>query len=145
MVEAMRSNGLAVLAPFLATGDVLFWKSPTVHGSLPASRPSVSRMSLTAHYLREDDAMLQFHSRVREQKTKPHGGTMVGLLHDQDLLRNRVVREVAFHFPRSYMVTRRLALQALLAKRRTQQKLGLGRHARPSATGTAPEKLQKTA
>ena len=144
MVEAMRSNDLPLSAPFLAAGDVLFWNSLTVHGSLPASRPGVSRMSLTAHYLREDDAMLQFHSRIREQKTKLHGGTMVGLLHDQDLLRNRVVREVAFHFPKSYMTARGLALQALLAKRRTQQKLGLSRHDVPSAAGTAPEKLRKT-
>ena len=89
--------------------------------------------------------MLQIHRRIREQRTKLHGGTMVSLLHDQDLLRNRVVREVAFHFPKSYMTARRLALQALLAKRRAQQTLGLGRHAEPSATGTAPEKLRKTA
>ncbi len=106
MVEAIRSNGLPLPAPFLAAGDVLFWNSLTVHGSLPASRLGVSRMSLTPHYLREDDAMLQFHSRIREQKTKLHGGTMVGLLHDQDLLRNRVVREVAFRFPKSYVAAR---------------------------------------
>ena len=50
MVEAMRQNGFTWVAPFLAAGDVLFWNSLTVHGSLPASRPGVSRTSLTAHY-----------------------------------------------------------------------------------------------
>lgn len=142
VVEAMRINGLPLAAPFLAMGDVLFWNSLTVHGSLPASRPGVSRMSLTAHYLREDDAMLQFHSRIREQRTKLHGGTMVGLLHDQDLLRNRILREVAFRVPKLYMAARGMALQALLAKRTTQRRLGLSRHAAPLAAdadgGTEP-------
>jgi len=129
VMEAMRTNGLTWSAPFLAAGDVLFWNSLTVHGSLPASRPGVSRTSLTAHYLREGDAMLQFHSRVRHQKTKVYGGMTIGLLHDQDVLRNRAVREAAFRFPRSYMLARRMALQALLTKRTAQQKLRFSRRA----------------
>lgn len=134
MVEAMRTNNVTWSAPFLAAGDVLFWNLLTVHGSLPASRPGVSRTSLTAHYLREGDAMLQFHNRIREQKTKLYDGMTVGLLHDQDLLRNRVVREAAFHFPKSYMTARRLALQALLAKQTAQQTLRLGGRAVPAVS-----------
>jgi len=83
-----------------------------------------SRTSLTAHYLREDDAMLQFHSRIRPQKTKLHGGMTIGLLHDQDAVRNRVMREAAFHFPKLYMAARRVALRALLTKHAVQRKLG---------------------
>jgi phytanoyl-CoA hydroxylase len=45
--------------PWLGKGDVLFWSSRTIHGSLqPAGRCTGSRASLTAHYLRESDAML---------------------------------------------------------------------------------------
>jgi phytanoyl-CoA hydroxylase len=123
MLEMMRSHGLSFAAPFLAAGDVLFWNSLTVHGSLPASRPGVSRSSLTAHYLRDGDAMLQFHSRVRPQKTMIYNGMTVGLLHDQDELHNRLIRTIAFHMPKPYMAARRLALQALLAKRGFQSKL----------------------
>ena len=96
---------------------MLLWNSLTVHGSLPASRPGVSRTSLTAHYLREEDPMLQFQSRIRTQRTMPYNGMTVGLLHDQDLLRNRLVRGAAFHFPTSYMSARRIALRAVLATR----------------------------
>jgi len=35
----------------LKKGDVLFWNSRTVHGSLETKNPKYSRKSLTAHYL----------------------------------------------------------------------------------------------
>lgn len=38
-------------APALHKGDVLFWNSGTVHGSLKTINPNYSRKSLTAHYL----------------------------------------------------------------------------------------------
>jgi phytanoyl-CoA hydroxylase len=129
MIDMMRSYGLSFAAPYLAAGDVLFWNSLTVHGSLPASRPGVSRRSLTAHYLREGDAMLQFHSRIRPQKTMIYNGMSVGLLHDQDELLNRLVRAVAYHLPKPYMAARRLALQALLAKQSLQSAASFGRGA----------------
>lgn len=131
MVEAIRSNGLTCSAPFLKAGDVLFWNSLTVHGSLPSSRPGVSRSSLTAHYLREGDGMLQFHSRVRHQKTRLHGGMAVGLLHDQDKRMNRAVREVAFHFPKAYATARRVAVRAVIMGRSLRQVSRLSRPAPP--------------
>ena len=40
-----------IYAPDMKKGDVLFWNSRTVHGSLPTRDPGFSRRSLTAHYL----------------------------------------------------------------------------------------------
>ena len=40
-----------IYAPALKKGDILFWNSGTVHGSLPTRNPRYSRKSLTAHYL----------------------------------------------------------------------------------------------
>jgi phytanoyl-CoA hydroxylase len=40
-----------VFAPEMKKGDVLFWNSRTIHGSLPTRDPSFSRKSLTAHYM----------------------------------------------------------------------------------------------
>jgi len=40
-----------ISSPALRSGDVLFWNSRTVHGSLPTQDESYSRKSLTAHYL----------------------------------------------------------------------------------------------
>lgn len=47
-VEAHASE---IYAPGMRRGDVLFWNSRTVHGSLPTKDPNFSRKSLTAHYL----------------------------------------------------------------------------------------------
>jgi phytanoyl-CoA hydroxylase len=38
-------------APALKKGDVLFWNSRTIHGSLATQDPRFSRKSLTAHYM----------------------------------------------------------------------------------------------
>lgn len=117
MAEIVRCAGLPVVAPYLANGDVLFWNSLTVHGSLTGGRPERSRTSLTAHYLPEQDQMMQFHTRIRTQKTRVWNGVTVGLLHDQDRWRNRLQREAAYRFPGAYMTARRLALQGLLRRR----------------------------
>jgi phytanoyl-CoA hydroxylase len=118
IAELIRSGQLQVHAPVLAKGDVLLWSSLTVHGSFSAERPGVSRQSLTAHYLRDDEEMLQFHTRVRPQRTRVENNMRVGILHDQDKLHNRLVRDLAYHFPGPYMAARRTALKALVAKRR---------------------------
>ena len=47
-VEAHQEE---IYAPALKKGDVLFWNSGTIHGSLETKNPKYSRKSLTAHYL----------------------------------------------------------------------------------------------
>ena len=42
-----------LVAPALKKGDVLFWNSSTIHGSLPTQDASYSRKSATAHYIPE--------------------------------------------------------------------------------------------
>lgn len=114
VLDRMRAQHVGFAMPYLAAGDVLFWNSLTVHGSLPASRAGVSRLSLTAHYLRAQDQMLQFHSRIRTQKLARYNGTTISLLHDQNEWKNRLIREAAFRFPRTHMAARRAALNAVL-------------------------------
>jgi len=112
--EAIAAHGWQLHAPALKQGDVLFWNSLTVHGSFAGGGRGASRTSLTAHYLADEDEMLQFHTRIRRQKMVTYNGMRVGLLHDQSRLRNRLVRDAAFRFPRAYALARRAALTALL-------------------------------
>jgi phytanoyl-CoA hydroxylase len=51
MNEYINSHRNDTYAPPLKKGDVLFWNSRTVHGSLETKNPKYSRKSLTAHYL----------------------------------------------------------------------------------------------
>jgi len=113
MLEAIKRHGLEWHAPCLRKGDVIFWSSLTVHGSLGAERRGVSRTSLTAHYLPESDEMLQFHTRIRPQKLLPHNGMAVARLHDQDEWRNRAVRRIAASAPDTYAAVRKAAMRVL--------------------------------
>ena len=113
-----REHGVSWSAPYLAKGDVLFWNSLTIHGSLPPFPGSRdSRKSLTGHYLRHGDELFQFHTRVRHQKVKHHNGTEIGLLHDQDDFRNQLVRTFAYHFPNLWKLARRVAIKVLVSLR----------------------------
>jgi phytanoyl-CoA hydroxylase len=51
MRQYVDEHGDEIFVPDLKKGDVLFWNSRTVHGSLPTKDPNFSRRSLTAHYL----------------------------------------------------------------------------------------------
>jgi phytanoyl-CoA hydroxylase len=130
MADAIRRARWPLAVPCLAKGDVLFWNSLTVHGSLDGADPALSRASLTSHFLPERDPMLQFHTRVRPQRTRQWSRVTVGLLHDQDRWRNRLVRDLAYRFPRTYMTARELALRCLLRARSEVHPSG---PARPSA------------
>jgi phytanoyl-CoA hydroxylase len=114
IIEAVEAGKFEFRAPFLAAGDVLFWSSTTVHGSLGALQAGVSRTSFTAHYLRANDEMLQFHTRIRPQKVMHYNGMPIGLLHNQDDWRNRLMREVAFYLPGPYAWARKIAMTALI-------------------------------
>ncbi|RZL11232.1 MAG: hypothetical protein EOP40_03530 [Rubrivivax sp.] len=51
MKNFMVSHPDMVKAPALKKGDVLFWNSRTIHGSLPTRDMQYSRKSLTAHFM----------------------------------------------------------------------------------------------
>jgi len=62
-------------APALRTGDVLFWNSRTVHGSLPTRNEARSRKSLTAHYLPHSFEFGNLFSVKSDLQYKEHLGT----------------------------------------------------------------------
>ncbi len=118
ILDVARRHELEWRAPFFAAGDVLFWNSLTIHGSLhePGDSPQ-SRRSLTGHYLRSSDELLQFHTRVRRQKMTRYKNVEIGMLHDQSEFRNRAARTIAFYFPGLWAVARSVAIKALVASR----------------------------
>lgn len=105
--------GFRMCAPALQKGDVLFWNSLTVHGSEASGEAASSRLSLTAHYLREGARMLQFHARYKALRLRPHNGVQVNYLHDQDRAAARLGRALAIHFPGPFHWARRTAIKGL--------------------------------
>lgn len=50
MLRLLEDNDVVCKAPYMAAGDVIFWDSRTIHGSLVTTKPQHSRSSFTAHY-----------------------------------------------------------------------------------------------
>lgn len=63
-----------ISAPALNAGDVVFWNSKTVHGSLPTQDPAHSRKSLTAHYLPHGMTYGNLFSTKSNPPFKAHNG-----------------------------------------------------------------------
>ncbi len=55
IARIIDAAGLQRVAPALATGDVLFWSSRVLHGSLAPDGGDVTRHSITAHYVNTAD------------------------------------------------------------------------------------------
>jgi len=114
VVETVRDRGLECRAPALRRGDVLFWNSRTIHGSLATTDPSASRFSLTAHYVPVSGGFLQLQSRRVPLNVRRVNGMAVHRHRDQDRLRSRVAFFLASRLPRGYAFAKRCAVKLLV-------------------------------
>lgn len=112
--KILTDNNLEFHAPFLAKGDVLLWNSRTIHGSLRTTRPQFSRSSLTAHYIPASHRFLQFQARIKPLKLKQYAGMAFHCPKDMDRLSSRVVMGFETTFPKTFQMTKRLAIKALV-------------------------------
>jgi phytanoyl-CoA hydroxylase len=109
----IEERELQIHAPALRRGDILFWNSRTLHGSLPTTTPQYSRSSFTAHYIPRSHRFMQFQSRVKSFRNEEWN--QVGINHpkDQDLLANRLVLGLEAQFPRSFQAMKNLAIKVV--------------------------------
>lgn len=113
IVELIDARHLECRAPALRQGDVLFWSSRTVHGSLETRQPERSRSSFTAHYIPDSSRFLQFQSRYRGLNLRQVSGMRVHVPKDLDRLTRRSVFWVETNFPRTFALAKKLAIKAL--------------------------------
>jgi phytanoyl-CoA hydroxylase len=101
-------------APLLKKGDVLFWNSKTIHGSLKTTRPELSRSSLTAHYIPSSHQFLQFQSIIKPLKIKEFEDMAFHCPKDLDKLQNRAVLAIETTFPKTFQKAKKLAIKAMV-------------------------------
>jgi len=112
--DIIANRPLKISAPALRKGDVLFWSSNLIHGSLKTTQPEFSRRSFTAHWIPESTDLLQFQTRVRKLDCDTVNGVPVARPKDFARLNNRVVAKLQGHFPKAYTLAKRLVIKALL-------------------------------
>jgi phytanoyl-CoA hydroxylase len=113
MAELIESKGLKVSAPALRQGDVLFWNSKTIHGSLPTTQIEYSRSSFTGHYLPETHRFLQFQSRIKSFRNRIVNNMRVNHPKDQDQFANRLVLGIETKFPRAFQAVKKAAIKVM--------------------------------
>jgi phytanoyl-CoA hydroxylase len=111
--RVIAERGLECRAPALAKGDVLFWNSKTIHGSLESPDSCFSRRSLTGHYIPESHRFLQFQSRIMRLKLATVNGMRVHYPKDMARVSTRVMLTLQTSFPKSFKVLKRLAIKVV--------------------------------
>ncbi len=109
--NVIKEQGLERCAPPLAKGDVLFWSSKTIHGSLPTTEPSRSRSSVTAHFIPESSAFVQHQSRIRRLRMRKLNGVSVHCPKAQDRATNRAVFWIETRFPEAWQWAKKRAVK----------------------------------
>jgi phytanoyl-CoA hydroxylase len=111
VLDVIRQNHLRFVAPALKKGDVLFWSSKTIHGSLETSEPHRSRNSMTCHLISRRSRFLQFQSRIKDVSLMEVNGMQVNHPKDLDRLGNRLMLGFEVMFPKSFQMMKRIAIK----------------------------------
>ena len=111
VLEVIARYGLECRAPALRKGDVLFWNSKTIHGSLETTSGEHSRASFTTHAIPRSKGFLQYQSRERPLRLRELNGIPVHCPKDQNEARNRAILLVETRFPTLFQAVKKAAIK----------------------------------
>ena len=114
IVSIIKSKNMKIKAPYMAIGDVLFWNSWTIHGSIDSQNQNFSRSSITMHAIPENHKFLQFHSRKMDLQTDDLGNSLIYRPKDQSKFKNRLVFKIETHFPNFFYWIKKKAIKILI-------------------------------
>ena len=101
----------------MAAGDVLFWNSWTIHGSIDSQSKTHSRSSITIHAIPETHKFLQFHSRKIDVPTDDLGNSLIYRPKDQSKFKNKLVLVLESRFPGIFYWLKNQAIKSLVRKK----------------------------
>ena len=114
VVKKVRDLNMEIRAPMLEKGDILFWNSLTIHGSLDSQDPMCSRSSVTCHAIPSSRLFLQWQVRLHDLITDEVNGTRIYRPKDLAVLRNRLIFQGETRFPRLFHWAKRTAIKGIM-------------------------------
>ena len=120
VVSIIKSKNMPVKAPYMAVGDVLFWNSWTIHGSIDSQSKTFSRSSITMHAIPESHKFLQLHSRLIDVPTDNLGSSLVYRPKDQKKFKNRLILATESYFPNIFYWIKKKAIKSLVNRKTTK-------------------------
>jgi len=113
VVNRIKELNLEIRAPALAKGDVLFWNSFTIHGSLNTQDPRFSRSSITCHAIPSSRLFLHHQILLWDVVTDTVNGTKIFRPKDLRELKYRLIFQFESRFPSLFYWAKRTAVKQL--------------------------------
>jgi phytanoyl-CoA hydroxylase len=111
VIDIINKNKLECRAPALRKGDVLFWNSKTIHGSMETRQPEHSRSSVTAHYIPATTRFMQYQTRIKPLSLSSINGLDVHTPKDLGQPLQRIVLGLETRFPRAFNAAKQAAIR----------------------------------
>jgi phytanoyl-CoA hydroxylase len=111
VIDIIRKHRLECRAPALRKGDVLFWNSKTIHGSMETTQPERSRSSVTAHYIPQSTRFLQYQTRIKPLNISTINGMQVHTPKDMASPVHRLVMGLETRFPTAFTSLKKAAVR----------------------------------
>lgn len=118
IVNLIKAQAFDIRAPRLLQGDVLFWNSMTIHGSLNTIHSSHSRSSITFHAIRSSSKFNVLRASLRDMGSSGSNFFDIYRPKDQISKRNRLVFAIESKFPKPFYALKKLAITSLLTVKR---------------------------
>jgi len=110
VVQKIKDENLSIRAPILNKGDVLFWNSWTIHGSLNSTDAKNSRSSITCHAIPNNRMFLQLQTRRFSLVTEKINETHIFRPKDLALLKNKLIFKIETAFPELFYFLKKKAI-----------------------------------
>lgn len=117
IVNLIKEKSFEVRAPRLSQGDVLFWNSMTIHGSLDTVDSAMSRSSVTFHAIRSSSRFNMLRTRLRDLGSGGNSPFDVYRPKDQKQRRNQIVFWLESRFPKPFYALKRKAITFLVSQK----------------------------
>lgn len=117
IVDLIKDKSYEIKAPRLLAGDVLFWNSMTIHGSLNTVDCPASRSSITFHAIRSSSRFNVLRTSLRNLGVGGSSDFDVFRPKDQALKRNKAVFMLESRFPKAFYSLKNLAITYLIARK----------------------------
>ena len=117
VIKKIKECNLEIHAPILKRGDVLFWNSLTIHGSLDSFDPLNSRSSITCHAIPNSSRFLQFQTRSLDLKVVKVNNVYLYNPKDLSKITNKLIFFIECSFPKFfYWIKRKLIVNIINQK-----------------------------
>ena len=115
IVKFIRDNKFEIRAPLLCKGDILFWNSLTIHGSLDSVESDYSRSSVTFHAINSNSRLNVLRTTLRDVGPVGENAFDIYRPKDQDLSINRLIFLIESKYPRLFYALKKACITFIVS------------------------------